>query len=472
MGIKTARFMKVATMSVAGAALVGFGAPARAQSVTSARDGASAQVQASDSARADVAQFRDFLDAHPEIAEQVRENPSLLDNKGFVKHHSDLKKFIHDNPSVREAARRDSYGFMQQVNRFGRDNGARHQARDDREFHQFMGFHPEIAEQVRKDPSLLGNRTFVKNHPALQAFYQDHSGIRNDVGQDPDAFMRRADDFDRNYSSDRDLRDRHLADFRRFANTHPEIADQLRKDPALIKSRDFVNGYPDLRAFLQQHPELNSQIRQNPQAFMQQESRLASHAQEGGFDNGRNAERFRHFLDDHPEIAEQIRRDHSLAVNQAFIASHPELNGFYQANPDVRDRMRQDPDAFMQQEGRFARADNGGSRNFDRGHLASFHDFLGGHSEIAQDMSRDPMLVKNPDYLQNHPDLNNYLKANPGVRDDLMQHPQSFVKGTQQVDGSVSGNGMSATGTAAMRGTTGTGMTGTMSPAHDPKLKQ
>ena len=198
MGIRTARFMKVATLSVTGAALLGLGLPARAQSRRPAQNPTPAQAEANDSTRAEVAQFRDFLDAHP-----------------------------------------------------------------------------KIAKQVRKDPALLDNRDFVKDHPALQAFFRDHAAIRNDVAQSPDAFLNQsnhsAQDF---YSRDRDLKDRNLAAFHRFAGTHPEIAEQLRKDPELIKSRHFVNGYPELRSFLRQHPELYSEMRQNPKAFMQQERRF------------------------------------------------------------------------------------------------------------------------------------------------------------------------------------------------------
>jgi hypothetical protein len=473
MGIRTARYMKVATLSVASAAMVGLGVPARAQSTASAHGYVSAQVQANDSNRADVAQFREFLDAHPEIAEQLRTNNSLINKKNFVKHHSDLKNFLHDNPGVRDAARQDPNAFMQRVDQFGRDRGTTDPGREAGRLHQFMDSHPEIAEQVRRNPSLLDNRDFVKNHPALQNFLQDYPGTRDQIAQDPNAFMHQGDDFDRDASRDRGARDRNVAEFNRFAGSHREIADQLRKDPSLIKSRDFVNGYPDLRNFLQQHPELNAQIRQHPEAFMQQENRFDSDAGARNFDGGRNAEQFRRFLDDHPEIAEQIRRDHSLAANRDFIESHPELKGFYQTNPDVRERMRQDPNAFMQREDSFARVDSRDNRNFDRDRLASFHDFLGGHSDIAQDMSRDPQLVKNPDYLQNHPELNNYLKANPGVRDDLMQHPQSFVKGTQQVGGSAGANGANATGSTSISGSTRTGTTGTTaSPGHEPTRKQ
>jgi len=99
MGIKTVRSRKVATVTLTGAAaLFLVGVPAHAQSMRQAQDNAAIQVQANDSVRADAAQFREFLDAHPDVARQLQGNPSLLDNKGFVKHHSDLKKFLHDNP--------------------------------------------------------------------------------------------------------------------------------------------------------------------------------------------------------------------------------------------------------------------------------------------------------------------------------------------------------------------------------------
>ena len=38
----------------------------------------------------------------------------------------------------------------------------------------FMESHPEIAEQVRKNPSLVNNEEFVEDHPALQQFFAQH----------------------------------------------------------------------------------------------------------------------------------------------------------------------------------------------------------------------------------------------------------------------------------------------------------
>src|SRR5216684_1779900 len=132
---------------------------------------------------------------------------------------------------------------------------------------KFLDSHPEIAEQLRKDPSLINNKQFVENHPALQEFLQSHPGVREEFSENPNAFMRReerfdrregdrddhriAGDRDRNLAGDRDVTREELATTDRFLDTHPEIAEQLRKDPSLIKNKEFVENHPALQEFLQ-----------------------------------------------------------------------------------------------------------------------------------------------------------------------------------------------------------------------------
>jgi len=61
-----------------------------------------------------------------------------------------------------------------------------------------------------------------------------------------------------------------------------------------------------------------------------------------------------------------------------------------------------------------------------------FGEFLGGHSNISEQLSKDPSLVKNQEYMQNHPELKDYLNQHPDVRQGLMQNPETFVKSSQQ----------------------------------------
>src|SRR5580692_2343307 len=64
-------------------------------------------------------------------------------------------------------------------------------------FDQFLDSHREIAEQLRRDPSLVNNEEFVKNHPALQTYLQDHPAVREEIKENPNAFMRQEDRYDR-----------------------------------------------------------------------------------------------------------------------------------------------------------------------------------------------------------------------------------------------------------------------------------
>ena len=64
-------------------------------------------------------------------------------------------------------------------------------------FDQFLDSHREIAEQVQQNPSLVNNDQFVKNHPALQTFMQQHPSVREELKENPKAFMHEEARYDR-----------------------------------------------------------------------------------------------------------------------------------------------------------------------------------------------------------------------------------------------------------------------------------
>src|SRR6266849_5504374 len=131
-------------------------------------------------------------------------------------------------------------------------------------FDRFMDSHPEITDQLRRDPSLVKNEDFVKNHRDLQEYLQQHPGVQEEISENPDRFMRQEQRFDRaedrrDFDRTGDRRDNdttrgELANFDRFMDGHPEISEQLRKDPSLVKNEEFVRSHPALQEYLQQHP--------------------------------------------------------------------------------------------------------------------------------------------------------------------------------------------------------------------------
>jgi hypothetical protein len=254
---------------------------------------------------------------------------------------------------------------------------------------------------------------------------------------------------------DNDGRRGQLAQFDQFLDSHPEIAEQLRRDPSLTNDREFVQNHPALRSYLDNNPAVRDQLRQDPNVFMRQEDRFdrREDARDDRDISRRNLTEFDRFLDNHREIAEQVRRNPSLIDNHEFVRNHPALQAYLQDNPGVRDQIRQDPNAFMRDEDRFERTENGHMRDSSRERMASFGEFLGGHERIKQDVSKDPMVVRNREYVENHPDLSDYLKAHPDVKQDWTANPHEFVRGTQQFT-----NGSPTPGATTPGGTTSPGL--------------
>jgi hypothetical protein len=299
-------------------------------------------------------------------------------------------------------------------------------------FDQFLDSHREIAEQLRRDPSLVNNEEFVKNHPALQTYLQDHPAIRTQIKESPNTFMRAEDRFDRR-EGNRDINREELARFDQFLDSHREIAEQLQRDPSLVDNSEFVKNHPALQTYLQDHPAIRTQIKENPNAFMREGDRVDHREDNHGREVNREAlAHFDQFLDSHREIAEQLQKDPSLADNGEFLKNHPALQTYLQDHPELRAELKQNPNGFMQLEARNEHRDDGMDRDTTHRPSASFGEFLGGHSNIAEQLSKDPTLVKNKEYMENHPELQEYLNAHPDVRQELMENPQSFVKSAQQ----------------------------------------
>jgi hypothetical protein len=231
-------------------------------------------------------------------------------------------------------------------------------------------------------------------------------------------------------AQDNDINHQELANFDRFLDSHREIAEQLRKDPSLVNNQEFVKNHPALQTYLQEHPGVRGAIKDNPNAFMRQEDRF-DHREDNRDINRPELAHFDQFLDSHREIAVQLRRDPSLVDNQEFIKNHPALQTYLQEHPELRAEIRENPNEFMHQEARYDRGESDMNRDTDHRPFARFGEFLGSHSDIAQQLSKDPSLVKNQEYMENHPELREYLNANPDVRQGLMENPQSFVRYAQ-----------------------------------------
>lgn len=416
----------VAVSAMAGLFYVG--TPTRAQSVP-ARDNMPAQDN--DATRGELFSFNQFLDSHPEIGEQVRKDPSLVDKDEFVRNHPALADYLRDHPGVREQLKNDPNAFMRADNRLNR----REDMAEVQRFNEFLDSHPEVADQLRKDPKLADDDQFVRSHPALADYLRDHPGVREQLRNNPDAFMRQDDRLNHREDSEE------IRHFDEFLDGHRELADQLRRDPKLVDDEQFVRSHPELDDYLRDHPQLRDTLRSDPDALSPRDARDNDFAarnddsdrnrdQDRDRDQDRNRDavaRFDQFLDGHPEIAEQLRKDPSLVDNRDFEKNHPALADYLRDHPEISNDIRSNPNAFMRQEDQFDHM----NRDRDHGQYASFRDFLGAHADISDQLSRDPSVVKNHEYMENHPEFRDYLNAHADVRAQLMQDPQGFMRSQQ-----------------------------------------
>jgi phage-related protein len=165
--------------------------------------------------------------------------------------------------------------------------------------------------------------------------------------------MRREERFDRREDSmrgDRDVTRGELANMDRFMDSHPEVAEQLRKDPSLVNNKEFVKGHPALQEFLEDHPGVRQEYKENPNAFMRQEQRFDrredSTHRDGDVTRGEISS-FHEFLEDHNNIASELSKKPSLATNEEYLENHPALRNYLQANPKVHEELGENPQSFV-----------------------------------------------------------------------------------------------------------------------------
>ena len=302
-----------------------------------------------DAQSSQLADFSHFLNTHRGIYDQIKKDPANAVNYNFLQSHPELREYLNSHPDVRQALNDNPTNFVQEEEGFdrhigdrnygqrgdngrgpattnnsgrdrdadrdrdanasnrdvdrdrdnyasNRDNDARGgdvdrdrgaNGRNAAEFDRFLDSHREIAEQVRKDPSLANNREFVQNHPALQSFLQNNPGVRDEIRRDPNAFMNQEARFDR--AEDRGQRDSmndHMADFGGFLGQHKQIARDLSKDPDKVKDQKFVQNRPDLDSYLTAHPDVRSDLMANPQHFVKGAQQMSASGTTGAGTSG------------------------------------------------------------------------------------------------------------------------------------------------------------------------------------------
>jgi len=216
-----------------------------------------------------------------------------------------------------------------------------------------------------------------------------------------------------------------------YLDEHPGVAHRLGANPSLADNPQFLATHPGLDEYLSKHPEVRQDLQQHPYRFMSDEWRHdhygavgsgITRGEVGRFDNG--------YLDQHPEVAQQLAKDPRLVDNPQYLATHPGLDESFKNHPEIREELQHHPDRFMVRERYHERhGEPGGTRP-----LATTDRYLDSHHEVAQQLNRDPALVDDRTYVDDHRGLNEYLQNHPTARRDWKSHPFAYMAAERHYD--------------------------------------
>jgi hypothetical protein len=136
--------------------------------------------QNNDINRAELRNFDQFLDAHPQIKAELSRNPSLVNNREYVEKHQDLRAFLDGHPGVREELRENPGIFMRREAGYER-------AEDRRGGGEYQPHMRAALEHLRQAESELQAATHDKGGHRVRAMdliHQSESEIQAGIQYD------------------------------------------------------------------------------------------------------------------------------------------------------------------------------------------------------------------------------------------------------------------------------------------------
>jgi hypothetical protein len=67
-----------------------------------------------------------------------------------------------------------------------------------RNLDEFLDQHPQIAQDLRKNPSLVNDANYLNSRQELKGFLESHNAIREDLRMHPELLMHRQGQYEKN----------------------------------------------------------------------------------------------------------------------------------------------------------------------------------------------------------------------------------------------------------------------------------
>jgi hypothetical protein len=135
--------------------------------------------------------------------------------------------------------------------------------------------------------------------------------------------------------------------------------------------------------------------------------------------------RFDAYLDEHPALARELQANPALVNNEEFVEHHPDFAGFMRAHPQVREELREHPGQFVYARDQFEWNERADAISIDQ--AAALDRYLDNHRDVAEALRLNPALVRDDDFMEDHPTLAQFLENHPNLRAHIQGHPGAYV---------------------------------------------
>ena len=139
--------------------------------------------------------FSYFMQNHPDVAQDLRARPDRVNDHWYLDHHPDLRQWLDHHPDAASTFRSNPDEFMTEERHFEYYNqdlaSGNHRRAELAHFDWFLDSHPDIRNDLMRRPELADNDSYLDRHLELRHFLRDHPEVRQQLRDNPQAFMDR-----------------------------------------------------------------------------------------------------------------------------------------------------------------------------------------------------------------------------------------------------------------------------------------
>jgi hypothetical protein len=135
------------------------------------------------------------------------------------------------------------------------------------------------------------------------------------------------------------------------------------------------------------------------------------------------------FLDSHAVIDDELRQHPGLADNPDFLKNHPEYAAFVAEHPGVADQLKEHPRYFVRRALVVQRR-----QPITPAEVKKLDAFLDQHPDVEQALEANPKLADDPKFVADHPELRKFLNDHPKVNGALASKPKATLQKEKNLD--------------------------------------